>query len=31
VCFSYRARPEVGVGLQELGIALLFSYGRFAT
>jgi hypothetical protein len=31
VCFSYRARPEVQSRLQELGIPLLFSYGRFAT
>ena len=31
VCFSYRARPEVRARLQELGIPLLFSYGRFAT
>jgi len=31
VCFSYRARPEVQTRLQELGIPLLFSYGRFAT
>jgi hypothetical protein len=30
VCFSYRARPEVRARLQELGIPLLFSYGRFA-
>ena len=30
VCFSYRARPEVRVRLKELGIPLLFSYGRFA-
>jgi hypothetical protein len=31
VCFSYRARPEVQTRLQDLGIPLLFSYGRFAT
>jgi hypothetical protein len=31
VCFSYRARPEVRARLQELGIPLLFSYGRFAS
>jgi predicted nuclease with TOPRIM domain len=30
VCFSYRARPEVRARLKELGIPLLFSYGRFA-
>jgi multidrug efflux pump subunit AcrA (membrane-fusion protein) len=30
VCFAYRARPEVRVRLRELGIPLLFSYGRFA-
>jgi predicted nuclease with TOPRIM domain len=30
VCFAYRARPEVRARLQELGIPLLFSYGRFA-
>jgi hypothetical protein len=30
VCFAYRARPEVRVRLKELGIPLLFSYGRFA-
>ena len=30
VCFSYRARPEVRTRLKELGIPLLFSYGRFA-
>ena len=30
VCFAYRARPEVRTRLQELGIPLLFSYGRFA-
>jgi hypothetical protein len=30
VCFCYRARPEVRVRLKELGIPLLFSYGRFA-
>jgi hypothetical protein len=30
VCFCYRARPEVRARLQELGIPLLFSYGRFA-
>jgi hypothetical protein len=28
VCFCYRARPEVRVRLQELGIRLVFSYGR---
>lgn len=30
VCFSYRARPEVRARLKEVGIPLLFSYGRFA-
>jgi predicted nuclease with TOPRIM domain len=30
VCFAHRARPEVRGRLQELGIPLLFSYGRFA-
>jgi hypothetical protein len=30
VCFAYRARPEVRTRLQELGIPLIFSYGRFA-
>jgi hypothetical protein len=30
VCFAYRARPEVRARLTELGIPLLFSYGRFA-
>ncbi|MBI3329077.1 MAG: hypothetical protein HYZ81_20525 [Nitrospinae bacterium] len=30
VCFAYRARPEVRGRLQELGIPLVFSYGRFA-
>ena len=30
VCFSYRARTEVRARLKELGIPLLFSYGRFA-
>jgi hypothetical protein len=30
VCFAYRARPEVRTQLQELGIPLVFSYGRFA-
>jgi hypothetical protein len=30
VCFAYRARPEVRARLQELGIPLLFSHGRFA-
>ena len=30
VCFAYRARPEVRARLKELGIPLLFSYGRFA-
>jgi hypothetical protein len=30
VCFCYRARPEVRARLRELGIPLLFSYGRFA-
>jgi hypothetical protein len=30
VCFAYRARPEVRARLQDLGIPLLFSYGRFA-
>jgi predicted nuclease with TOPRIM domain len=30
VCFCYRARPEVRTRLRELGISLLFSYGRFA-
>ena len=30
VCFAYRARPEVRTRLKELGIPLLFSYGRFA-
>lgn len=30
VCVAYRARPEVRARLQELGIPLLFSYGRFA-
>jgi hypothetical protein len=30
VCFAYRARPEVRDRLKELGIPLLFSYGRFA-
>ena len=28
VCFCYRARPEVRTRLQELGIRLVFSYGR---
>ncbi|MDR7435388.1 MAG: hypothetical protein QN189_09695 [Armatimonadota bacterium] len=28
VCFCYRARPEVQERLQELGIRLVFSYGR---
>jgi hypothetical protein len=28
VCFCYRARPEVRERLQELGIRLVFSYGR---
>jgi len=28
VYFCYRARPEVQARLQELGIALVFSYGR---
>jgi hypothetical protein len=28
VCFCYRARPEVRARLQELGIRLVFSYGR---
>jgi uncharacterized phage infection (PIP) family protein YhgE len=31
VCFAYRARPEVRARLRELGIPLLFSYGRFAS
>jgi len=30
VCFCYRARPEVRARLRELGIPLVFSYGRFA-
>jgi predicted nuclease with TOPRIM domain len=30
VCFAYRARPEVRTRLRDLGIPLLFSYGRFA-
>jgi len=30
VCFCYRARPEVQERLQELGIRLVFSYGRMA-
>ena len=30
VCLCYRARPEVRARLQELGMPLLFSYGRFA-
>jgi len=30
VCFCYRARPEVRARLKELGMPLLFSYGRFA-
>jgi predicted nuclease with TOPRIM domain len=30
VCFCYRARPEVRVRLRDLGIPLVFSYGRFA-
>jgi hypothetical protein len=30
VCLAYRARPEVRAQLRELGIPLLFSYGRFA-
>ncbi|MFN3476625.1 MAG: hypothetical protein ACK4Z6_03600 [Candidatus Methylomirabilales bacterium] len=30
VCFCYRARPEVRDRLRELGIPLVFSYGRFA-
>jgi tetratricopeptide (TPR) repeat protein len=30
VCFCYRARPEVRERLQELGIPLVFSYGRLA-
>ena len=30
VCFAYRARPEVRARLRQLGIPLLFSYGRFA-
>ncbi len=30
VCFAYRARPEVRARLKELGIPLVFSYGRFA-
>lgn len=30
VCFCYRARPEVREKLQELGIPLVFSYGRMA-
>jgi exonuclease VII small subunit len=30
VCFAYRARPEVRTHLQELGIPLVFSHGRFA-
>jgi hypothetical protein len=30
VCFAYRARPEVCARLHEVGIPLLFSYGRFA-
>jgi hypothetical protein len=29
VCIAYRARPEVRARLRELGIPLLFSYGRF--
>jgi len=29
VCFAYRARPEVRARLRQLGIPLLFSYGRF--
>ncbi len=28
VCFCYRARPEVRERLKELGITLVFSYGR---
>ena len=28
VCFCYRARPEVKQRLQELGLRLVFSYGR---
>jgi hypothetical protein len=28
VCFCYRARPEVKARLKELGIRLVFSYGR---
>jgi hypothetical protein len=28
VCFCYRARPEVQARIQELGIRLVFSYGR---
>lgn len=30
VCFAYRVRPEVRSRLKELGIPLIFSYGRFA-
>lgn len=30
VCFCYRARPEVQERLRELGIRLVFSYGRMA-
>jgi hypothetical protein len=30
VCFAYRARPEVRTRLQQRGIPLVFSYGRFA-
>jgi hypothetical protein len=30
VCFAYRAQPDVQARLRELGIPLLFSYGRFA-
>lgn len=30
VCFCDRARPEVRARLKELGIPLVFSYGRFA-
>ncbi|RMG50933.1 MAG: hypothetical protein D6723_11480, partial [Acidobacteria bacterium] len=28
VCFCYRARPEVRARLKDLGIRLVFSYGR---
>jgi len=31
VCFAYRARPEVRARLQQLGIPLVFSYGRLAS